>query len=108
MILLTETAIDKIEALLKVENNPALSIRVYVQGGGCSGFSYGFTFDEVINEDDINLSSNDEYKILIDSLSAQYLEDATIDYKTEGFNSQFSINNPNVTSTCGCGSSFSL
>jgi iron-sulfur cluster insertion protein len=107
MITITESAKNKIVELLKEENNPSLYIRVYVQGGGCSGFTYGFTFDEKEESDDINISL-DENKVLVDPLSMHYLENSTIDYKSDGFNSQFSINNPNAVSKCGCGSSFSV
>jgi iron-sulfur cluster insertion protein len=80
---------------------------VFVQGGGCSGFSYGFTLDEQQNEDDFDFSY-DEIKVLIDSMSFQYLQDASIDYKEDLMNASFVINNPQAQSTCGCGSSFSV
>ena len=93
--------------LLLEENNPNLALRTFVQGGGCSGFSYGFTFDEVMNEDDFEFPLGD-FKVLVDSMSMQYLQGAEIDYKEEAMGSQFVIKNPNAQSTCGCGSSFSV
>ncbi len=90
------------------ENNPKLFLRTFVQGGGCSGFSYGFTFDEEINEDDFEFPLDDKFKFVIDSMSMQYMTGATIDYKEELTGSQFTIQNPNAQTTCGCGSSFSV
>ena len=107
MITISESAKAKIKDLLLEENNPQLALRTFVQGGGCSGFSYGFTFDEVVNEDDFEIPL-DEYKILVDSMSMQYLTGAEIDYKEELMGSSFSIKNPNATTTCGCGSSFGV
>ena len=107
MITITERAKTKIKDLLYNEGNPNLSLRTFVQGGGCSGFSYGFTFDEEINEDDFNIPL-DEFKVLVDSMSMQYLTGAEIDYKEELMGSNFVINNPNATRTCGCGSSFGV
>lgn len=107
MIDITESAKDKIVGLLSEENNPLLNLRTFVQGGGCSGFSYGFTFDEEVNEDDFEVNL-DGFKVLIDAMSMQYLQGATIDYKEEIMGSQFVIKNPNAQSTCGCGSSFSV
>ena len=103
MITITESAQAKILDLLAEENNPNLKVRTFVQGGGCSGFSYGFTFDETVNEDDFEIDS-----ILVDAMSMQYLSGAIIDYKEEITGSQFVIQNPNAQSTCGCGSSFSV
>jgi iron-sulfur cluster insertion protein len=111
MIEITESACNKISDLLLEENNPKLSLRTFVQGGGCSGMSYGFTFDEEVNEDDFEIpvkSSHGEFKVLIDSMSMQYLTGATIDYKEDLNGSQFNIKNPNAQTTCGCGSSFSI
>ncbi len=89
------------------EGNPDLMLRIYVQGGGCSGFQYGFTFDENINEGD-EVVETDGVKLLIDPMSIQYLMGAEVDY-TEGLQgAQFVIRNPNATTTCGCGSSFSV
>jgi iron-sulfur cluster insertion protein len=107
MITVTDSAKAKIKDLLLEENNPNLSLRTFVQGGGCSGFSYGFTFDDVMNEDDFEIPL-DEFRVLVDSMSYQYLVGATIDYKDEVMGSSFVINNPNAQSTCGCGSSFSV
>jgi iron-sulfur cluster insertion protein len=103
MITITESAHAKILDLLAEENNPNLKVRTFVQGGGCSGFSYGFTFDETVNEDDFEIDS-----ILVDAMSMQYLSGAVIDYKEELNGSQFVIQNPNAQTTCGCGSSFSV
>jgi iron-sulfur cluster insertion protein len=111
MIEITESACNKISDLLLEENNPKLSLRTFVQGGGCSGMSYGFTFDEEVNEDDFEIpvkSLHGEFKVLIDSMSMQYLTGATIDYKEDLNGSQFNIKNPNAQTTCGCGSSFSV
>ncbi|HWT53174.1 MAG TPA: iron-sulfur cluster insertion protein ErpA [Rhodocyclaceae bacterium] len=102
----TDSAANKVKELIVEEGNDALKLRVFVSGGGCSGFQYGFTFDETVNEDDTTLEKNG-VTLLIDSMSYQYLVGAEIDY-TEGLEgSQFVIKNPNATSTCGCGSSFS-
>jgi iron-sulfur cluster insertion protein len=106
MINISEAAKTKILDLLAEENNPDLKLRTFVQGGGCSGFQYGFTFDEQQNEDDFEVPLGD-YKVLVDAMSMGYLQGAEIDY-TESINgSQFNIKNPNATTTCGCGSSFS-
>jgi iron-sulfur cluster insertion protein len=107
MITITESAKAKIKDLLLEENNPKLALRTFVQGGGCSGFSYGFTFDEEINEDDFEIPV-DTFKVLVDSMSMQYLTGADIDYKDDLTGSQFVIKNPNAQSTCGCGSSFGV
>ncbi|MBX9847916.1 MAG: iron-sulfur cluster insertion protein ErpA [Rhodocyclaceae bacterium] len=102
----TDSAANKVKELIVEEGNDALKLRVFVSGGGCSGFQYGFTFDEAVNEDDTTLEKNG-VTLLIDAMSYQYLVGAEIDY-TEGLEgSQFVIKNPNATSTCGCGSSFS-
>jgi iron-sulfur cluster insertion protein len=107
MIEITESATKKISDLLNEENNPNLKLRTFVQGGGCSGFSYGFTFDEQQNEDDFEVPLG-SYKVLVDAMSMQYLQGAVIDYTEDLTGSQFSIKNPNATTTCGCGSSFSV
>ena len=107
MITISASAKTKIKDLLLEENNPNLSLRTFVQGGGCSGFSYGFTFDEITNEDDFEIPL-DEFKVLVDSMSMQYLTGAEIDYKEDVMGSQFNIKNPNATTTCGCGSSFGV
>ena len=107
MITISESAKIKIKDLLLEENNPKLALRTFVQGGGCSGFSYGFTFDEEINEDDFEVPL-DEFKVLVDAMSMQYLSGAEIDYKEDLQGSTFSIKNPNAATTCGCGSSFGV
>jgi iron-sulfur cluster insertion protein len=107
MIEITESAKNKILDLLSEENNPKLSLRTFVQGGGCAGFSYGFTFDEEINEDDFEIPVAN-FKVLVDSMSMQYLQGATIDYKETLMGSNFSISNPNAKTSCGCGSSFAI
>jgi len=107
MMTITESAKTKIKDLLSEENNPKLSLRTFVQGGGCSGMSYGFTFDEEMNEDDFEVPL-DEFRVLVDAMSMQYLQGASIDYKDDLSGSQFVITNPNAQSTCGCGSSFSV
>jgi iron-sulfur cluster insertion protein len=107
MINITENAKLKIKDVLIEENNPNVKLRMFVQGGGCSGFSYGFTLDEEQNEDDFVIE-NDNYNLLVDAMSMQYLEGATVDYVESLMGSSFSIKNPNAESTCGCGSSFSI
>lgn len=107
MLTLTDSAREKVLDLLAEENNPELKLRIFVQGGGCSGFSYGFTFDEIANEDDFDLEFGLVH-ILVDAMSRQYLEGAEVDYTEEVMGSQFIIRNPNAQSTCGCGSSFSV
>jgi iron-sulfur cluster insertion protein len=107
MIDITDSAKEKITDILLEENNPSVFLRTFVQGGGCSGFSYGFTLDEVKNEDDFEVPLSN-FKVVIDAMSMQYLQGATIDYKEELMGSSFVIQNPNAQSTCGCGSSFSL
>lgn len=103
----TDNAAAKVSELIAEENNPELKLRVYVTGGGCSGFQYGFTFDEEINEDDTQVEKNG-VTVLVDSMSVQYLNGAEIDF-TDGLSgSQFVIRNPNAQTTCGCGSSFSV
>jgi iron-sulfur cluster insertion protein len=101
------SAVTKLKELIAEENNPNLKLRVFVQGGGCSGFSYGFTFDEDQNDDDFEFE-RESVKILVDSMSFQYLDGAEIDFKEDIRGSSFVINNPNASSTCGCGSSFSI
>jgi iron-sulfur cluster insertion protein len=105
-ILFTDSAAAKVADLITEEGNAALKLRVFVQGGGCSGFQYGFTFDEDVNEDDTEFLKNG-VTLLVDSMSFQYLVGAEIDYKEDINGSQFVIKNPNATTTCGCGSSFS-
>lgn len=102
----TDSAVNKVKELIQEEGNPDLKLRVFVTGGGCSGFQYGFTFDEVANADDTAMQK-DGVTLLIDPMSYQYLVGAEIDYSEGLEGSQFVIKNPNATSTCGCGSSFS-
>jgi iron-sulfur cluster insertion protein len=105
-LIFTDSAASKVKSLIDEEGNPDLKLRVFVSGGGCSGFQYGFTFDEAQNEDDTAMVKNG-VTLLVDSMSFQYLVGAEIDY-TEGLEgAQFVIKNPNATTTCGCGSSFS-
>ncbi len=103
----SDSAANKVKELIAEEGNPDLKLRVFVTGGGCSGFQYGFTFDEVQNDDDTTMVKNG-VTLLIDSMSMQYMTGAEIDY-TEGLEgAQFVIRNPTAVSTCGCGSSFSV
>ena len=104
-ITLEESATDKIKLLLAEESTPNLKLRIYVTGAGCSGFQYGFTFDENQNDDDFIVDQN-EVSLLVDAHSMQYLTGSVIGYKTSLMGSQFEIKNPAATSTCGCGSSF--
>jgi iron-sulfur cluster insertion protein len=108
MIEITESAKTKIVDILIDENNPRAVLRTFVQGGGCSGFSYGFTIDEEQNDDDFEIPLNEQYKVLVDAMSMQYLQGAVIDYKEDLMGAQFSIKNPNAQTTCGCGSSFGV
>ena len=107
LLIFTDSAASKVKELIEEEGNPSLKLRVFVSGGGCSGFQYGFTFDEEVSEDDTSFEKNG-VTLLVDPMSYQYLAGAEIDY-TEGLEgSQFVIRNPNATSTCGCGSSFAV
>ena len=106
MVTLEQGAIDKIKTLLAEEDTQGLMLRLFVQGGGCSGFQYGFTFDESKNDDDF-VVEKDGVTLLVDAMSMQYLNGATIDYSKTLMAEQFEIKNPNATSKCGCGSSFS-
>jgi iron-sulfur cluster insertion protein len=106
MLTVTEAAQAKITDILLEENNPALRLRMYVQGGGCSGMSYGFTLDEIMNEDDFEIPM-ESTSVLVDAMSMTYVSGATIDYKDDLSGSQFVIKNPKAETTCGCGSSFS-
>lgn len=124
-LIFTDAAAIKVKSLIDEEENAALNLRVFITGGGCSGFQYGFTFDETINEDDLviekNIKTNDKdgdddgdnggsetslVKLLVDPLSLQYLKGAEIDYREDINGAQFVIRNPNAKTTCGCGSSF--
>ena len=102
MLTVTEAANEQIKEILLGEQSKY--VRAFVEGGGCSGFNYGFMLDDVVNEDDFHLSDH----LLVDSMSMQYLTGATIDYKVELMGANFVVNNPNAKSTCGCGSSFSV
>jgi iron-sulfur cluster insertion protein len=106
MINFTESAANKIADLIAEEKNPNLKLRIFVQGGGCAGFSYGFTFDEAIGEDDFTFEKNG-VTLLVDSMSMQYLEGANIKWEEDLMGASFVIDNPGAKSTCGCGSSFS-
>jgi iron-sulfur cluster insertion protein len=104
MITITESAKSKITEILEEENDPALRVRAFVQGGGCSGFQYGFTLDaDQDPEEDFEVDG-----VLIDSMSMQYMTGAVIDYREDAMGASFVINNPNATTTCGCGSSFGI
>lgn len=103
----TQNAVNKVKELIKEEDNPDLKLRVFITGGGCSGFQYGFTFDEISNEDDF-VVEKDGVGFLVDSMSYQYLIGAEIDYLDSFEGAQFTIKNPNAQTTCGCGSSFSI
>lgn len=106
-IIFTDSAAQKVAELVAEEGNPDLKLRVFVQGGGCSGFQYGFTFDEIVNEDDTEMRKGG-VTLLCDAMSLQYLMGAEIDYKDDLSGAQFVIKNPNATTSCGCGSSFSV
>jgi iron-sulfur cluster insertion protein len=103
----TDAAAHKVSQLIEQEGNSSLKLRVYVQGGGCSGFQYGFTFDEETQEGDAQIE-NGGVTLLVDPMSVQYLMGAEIDYREDLSGAQFIIRNPNATTTCGCGSSFSV
>ncbi len=105
-LVFTESAASKVKELIEEEGNPELKLRVFVSGGGCSGFQYGFTFDDAVNEEDTQLQKNG-VTLLIDPMSYQYLVGAEIDYSEGLEGAQFVIKNPNAQTTCGCGSSFS-
>ena len=104
-VIITDGAFDRINELLIGENNPNLKLRVFVQGGGCSGMEYGFTFDEDQNDDDFTFEQNG-VKVLVDAMSMQYLAGATINYIEDLQGARFAIDNPNAQTSCGCGSSF--
>lgn len=106
LLVFTDAAANKVKNLIEEENNDELKLRVFVSGGGCSGFQYGFTFDENVQDGDTKIEKNG-VMLLVDPMSFQYLSGAEIDYKEDLEGSQFVIKNPNATTTCGCGSSFS-
>jgi len=106
-LVFTDAAANKVKRLIEEENNPDLKLRIYISGGGCSGFQYGFSFDENIGEGDVTVANGD-VTLVIDPMSYQYLAGAEVDY-TEGLEgAQFVVRNPNANTTCGCGSSFSV
>jgi iron-sulfur cluster insertion protein len=107
MITITENVDAKVSTILQEEGNPNMSLRVFVQGGGCSGMQYGFTLEETQNEDDFVIEQQG-VKYLVDAMSMQYLQGATIDYKEDFEGANFMISNPNAQTSCGCGSSFSV
>jgi len=107
VISLTDRAATKVRELRDEEGNADLKLRVYITGGGCSGFSYGFTFDESVKDDD-TLVNNGDVSLLVDAMSIQYLAGSQVDYESGLMGSRFVVSNPNATSTCGCGSSFSI
>lgn len=106
-LIFTEAAAKKVRELILAENNPELNLRVYITGGGCSGFQYGFTFDESLEEGDISISRNG-VNLVVDPLSYQYLEGSEVDYTENLQGARFVIRNPNATTTCGCGASFAV
>lgn len=106
-ITITDSAQIKIQDILAEENNPKLKLRMFVQGGGCAGFNYGFMLDEEQTDDDFEIPSGTT-SVLVDAMSAQYIEGATVDYEETLLGSNFKIQNPQAVSTCGCGSSFSV
>lgn len=105
-LVFTDSAANKVKDLIDEEGNSELKLRVFVTGGGCAGFQYGFTFDDAVNEDDATMEKNG-VTLLIDAMSYQYLAGAEIDYQESIEGAQFVIKNPNASTTCGCGSSFS-
>lgn len=107
LLVFTPAAAGKVAELIEEEGNPELKLRIYIQGGGCSGFQYGFTFDETLQEGDESVVT-DGVTLLIDPMSVQYLTGAEVDYSEGLQGAQFVIRNPNATTTCGCGSSFSV
>lgn len=106
-IQISPTAVAKVRALVEEEGNPELKLRVYVTGGGCSGFQYGFSFDEELEEDDTKIEK-DGITVVVDAMSYPYLVGSKVDYQEGLQGSKFTVENPNASSTCGCGSSFSL
>lgn len=107
MIIITESAQEKIKSILEEETDSTLRLRMYVQGGGCAGFSYGFSLDNEVAEDDFEIPAG-ETTVIVDAMSMQYVENATIDYVEDLMGASFKIRNPQAVSTCGCGSSFSM
>lgn len=105
-LIITDSAKNKLNEVIQEENDPTLKLRIFVQGGGCSGMQYGFTFDNDTNDDDWNIEAG-PVNVLVDVMSAQYLEGAEIDYAEDIYGASFKIKNPNAQTSCGCGSSFS-
>src|SRR5210317_1356703 len=106
-LIFTDSAAEKVKQLIEEEKNPNLNLRVFISGGGCSGFQYGFTFDDEMEDGDSSVE-NHGVRLIVDPMSVQYLMGAEIDYKEDLQGAQFVIRNPNATTTCGCGSSFSV
>jgi iron-sulfur cluster insertion protein len=106
-VLVTDNAVKKVNTLLEEEENSELKLRVFVTGGGCSGFQYGFTFDEIVAEDDAQIDKNG-ISVVIDSMSYPFLVGSQVDYQEDLQGSKFVVSNPNASSTCGCGSSFAI
>ena len=104
---ISEGAVKRVNELLATKENPDLKLRVFIRGGGCSGFQYGFQFDAEAQEDDVAIAK-DGVEVLVDMLSLQYLSGAEIDYQDDLLGSRFLVNNPNASTTCGCGSSFAI
>lgn len=107
-IYITDNAVRKVRSLLEDEGNFDLKLRVYVTGGGCSGFQYGFTFDEAVADDDAVIAKSDGVAVLVDAMSYPYLVGAQVDYQEDLQGSKFVVSNPNASTTCGCGASFSI
>lgn len=107
MITITDSAVVKLKEILAEEENPKMKVRMFVQGGGCSGFQYGFTLDEEQNEDDFVIEK-DGVELLVDAMSSQYVQNSEVDWQESVQGAQFAIRNPNAQTTCGCGSSFSV
>ena len=106
-ILLTERAAGRVRELLEEEGNPGLRLRLYITGGGCAGFSYGFTFDEQLNDDDTRIRK-EGVELVVDAMSIQYLTGSQVDYEHSLMGARFVVSNPHATTTCGCGSSFAV
>ena len=108
MITVTDSAVEKLKEIIKEEDNPDIKIRMFISGGGCSGMQYGFTLEEEpANEDDFDLEVAPGVHMLVDAMSGQYVQGAEVDWQESAQGSQFAIKNPNASTTCGCGSSFS-
>lgn len=108
MITITDSAVVKLKEILAEEQDPKMKVRMFVQGGGCSGFQYGFTLDDQGAQEDDFVIEKDGVELLVDAMSSQYVQGAEVDWKEDAMGSQFAIKNPNAQTTCGCGSSFSV